>query len=72
MPPSHQQLEDAYAACGGPPIQNGQTIQPTPERDRCLTEHLQPKAGENQEESATLPQPRGSRDSQPGAGQGQH
>ncbi len=38
--PTNKQLEDAYAACGGPPIQNNLWVQPTPERNRCLEEHL--------------------------------
>lgn len=38
--PSRDRLAEAYDACGGPPIQNGRWVQPTPERDRCLEEHL--------------------------------
>jgi hypothetical protein len=35
---------DAYADCGGAPIQNGHDVQPTPEHDKCLAkeQHIPP------------------------------
>jgi hypothetical protein len=29
---------EAFAECGGPPIQDGRRVQPTPARDKCLAE----------------------------------
>jgi hypothetical protein len=38
--PSRDQEQEAQAACGGGPIEGGKDVQPTPERDKCLAEHL--------------------------------
>lgn len=37
-PPPAESRKEAYADCGGPPIQGGRDIQPTPARDKCLAE----------------------------------
>lgn len=72
--PTHQQLEEAYAACGGPPIQNGRSVQPTPERDKCLSEHLEQakrQAPHGNRARTTSPPPSTSgREEMPAGGQG--
>jgi hypothetical protein len=35
-PPPAESRKQAYAECGGPPIQGGRDIQPTPAHDKCL------------------------------------
>jgi hypothetical protein len=35
-PAAADTLPEAWAACGGPPIQDGHDVQPTPAHDRCL------------------------------------
>ncbi len=67
--PTNRQLEDAYAACGGPPIQNNLWVQPTPGRIRCLERHLGLKAGEmnpGEQRAAAPPQGEPSGDGMPG------
>lgn len=41
-PSPRQEEERAFEDCGGPPIQGGHPVQPTPDRDACLarTQHI--------------------------------
>lgn len=46
--------KQAYADCGGPPIQDGHDVQPTPSHDRCLADKQKIKLPPDEKPPAPL------------------